>query len=458
MASLTVDQAIDRLARLPGVKYIEPNHILHAAATPGTVPSDPFFGQQWALNNTGQTGGTPSADIEAIAAWNLATGSPDVTVAILDSGIELTHPDLVDNLFVNPGEIAGNGIDDDGNGYVDDTCGWDFVDDDNVAQDDNGHGTFSAGIVGAAGDNGAGISGVSWDVSLIPLKFLDANGSGTTAGAILALDYAIGIGARITNNSWGGGPFSQALLEMIQAADQAGIPFVASAGASSTDIDVTPYYPASYDVPNVLVVAATDHDDLLVSSSNWGPKTVDLAAPGAEILTTYPGASYRIISGTSTATAHVSGALALVVARFPGIPGAAAAAHLQTYVEVLPSLFGLLRTEGRLNAFLPLSNVPTAVGSSPRRDGPRLWWQGSEGAHVLMGADLAVDESVLVLRIVDVRGRLVREISLGPTRAGQTVIRWDGRDDRGQRASRGAYLAHLRCNAGTATARVFFRP
>ncbi|MFH2052555.1 MAG: S8 family peptidase [bacterium] len=210
-------------------------------------------------------------------------------IAILDSGIDLTHPDLAANLYVNAGEIPDNGVDDDGNGFIDDVHGWDFANEDNDPQDDNGHGTFVAGIAGAVANNGVGIAGVAWRVSLLPLKFLDDQGGGTTANAIRALDYAITMGVGITNNSWGGGPYSQALCDAITVAHQAGVAFVASAGGSSRDLDVTPVYPVCYDVPNVVPVAATDENDLLSSLSDYGDETVDLAAPGVSILTTQPG-------------------------------------------------------------------------------------------------------------------------------------------------------------------------
>lgn len=285
-------------------------------------------------------------------------------VAIIDAGTDYNHPDLAANIWTNPGEIPGNGIDDDGNGYVDDVHGYDFVNRDGDPMDDNGHGTHVAGTIGAIGDNGVGVAGVCWNVKIMPLKFLDSGGFGNTGNAILAVQYATQMHARIMNNSWGGGGYSEALRLAIQAASDAGILFVAAAGNDAADNDTLPHYPANYDVPLVISVASTDHFDNLSYFSCYGATTVDLAAPGSAILSTTPNNTYSIYSGTSMATPHVSGALALMLARFPSMSGADAKQMLLRSVDPLPSLAGRVLTGGRLNAFTMLAepdSIPPAA-------------------------------------------------------------------------------------------------
>ncbi len=358
----TVEQAIARYDRDPRIRYIEPNYILHMDA----APNDSMFGQLWGLHNIGQTGGTPGADIHATQAWDLFTGSSSVLVAIIDTGMDYTHPDLAANAFVNPGEIAGNGLDDDGNGFIDDVHGWDFANDDNDPYDDVGHGTHCAGTIGAVGNNALGVVGVNWNVKLLPIKFLGADGSGTTADAVSSIEYATLMHVRVMSNSWGGGPYSEALRGAIAAAGDAGIVFVASAGNSSDNNDTSPSYPASYDLPNIIAVAASDPNDQLAGFSNFGPTSVDLAAPGTDILSTVPG-GYQYKSGTSMAAPHVSGAAALVLGRFPGLDGAGAKALLLADVDPVPALAGLTLTGGRLNALLPLTE-PDSIPPAPITD------------------------------------------------------------------------------------------
>jgi subtilisin family serine protease len=236
----------------PLVRYAEPNYVLETAA----VPDDPFFDRLWGLNNTGQSvngwPGTPDADADVDAAWAVTTGDPGVVVAVIDTGVDQSHPDLAANTWINPGEncvgCRDDHLDNDGNGYVDDWRGWDFVGDDNDPADDHGHGTHVAGTVGAVGNNGVGVVGVNWQVRLMGLKFLAGNGSGTTADAVSAILYAAANGADVLNNSWAGGEFSQSLHEAIQFADARDALFVAAAGNSGMDNDAEPTYPASYDV------------------------------------------------------------------------------------------------------------------------------------------------------------------------------------------------------------------
>src|SRR3989442_4696707 len=281
---LSTEQAIARLRRNPHVEYAEPNYVLHAVLS----PNDQSYSLLWGLNNRGQTGGLPGSDISAEAAWSVTTGDRAVVVGVVDSGIDYTHPDLAANIWTNPGEIPGNGIDDDQNGFVDDVHGWDFYNNDNDPMDDFGHGTHVAGIIGAVGDNNLGVTGVAWSVSLVPLKFLGSSGSGPTSAAVRAIDYATRMGVRILNNSWGNEDFSQTLAEAIAAAGASDVVFVAAAGNLSSNNDQTPFYPAGYNFPNVISVAAVDPFDQKASFSNYGPMSVPIAAPGKDILRTLP--------------------------------------------------------------------------------------------------------------------------------------------------------------------------
>ncbi|MBI3449432.1 MAG: choice-of-anchor D domain-containing protein [Acidobacteria bacterium] len=351
---LSTEEAIARLRRNPKVEYAEPDYVVQTAI----APNDPGYPQLYGLHNAGQTGGKPGADIHAEQAWDLTTGSRGALVAVIDTGIDLHHPDLEANIWTNPGEIPGNGIDDDGNGLIDDVHGWDFANDDNDPSDDNGHGTHVSGTIGAIGDNGVGVVGVCWQVSIVPLKFLDASGSGFTSNAIRAIDYATSLHVRVMSNSWSGSQFTSALLEAIQSAAAADILFVAAAGNNGTNDDAIPAYPAAYDAPNIIAVAATDDNDEKASFTNYGPTTVDIAAPGVDILSTVPG-GYGFKSGTSMATPMVSGAAALLFGAAPSLSALAARDLLLVKADPLPSLTGFIATGARLNAFAPLLGQDT---------------------------------------------------------------------------------------------------
>ncbi len=342
----SVQQGLDVVKGLGGVKFVEPNYVVSAAQL---FPDDPDFTELWGMHNTGQSGGTADADIDAPEGWEIATGSSDVIVGIIDTGIDYTHPDLAANIWTNPGEIPGNGIDDDGNGYIDDVYGWNFFNDDNDPMDDHGHGTHVAGTVGAVGDNALGVTGVAWSVSLAALKFLGADGSGFTSDAVRAVEYATMMGFDITNNSWGGGGFSLALYEAIEAAGAAGQLFVAAAGNDGLDNDTFPQYPSSYDLDNIIAVAATDDEDALAGFSNYGATSVDLAAPGVSIYSTTMGGGYGTMSGTSMASPHVAGAAAVLKSFNPLQTPADLKAALLTGVDSLPALTGLMVSGGRLN-------------------------------------------------------------------------------------------------------------
>ena len=317
-------------ARTTGVSYVEPDF----AIAPTIASNDPSRGQLWGLDNTGQSGGVVDADIDAPEAWNTTTGSRSVVVAVIDTGMDYNHPDLAANTWRNPGEVAGDGIDNDRNGFVDDVTGWDFANNDADPMDDNGHGSHVSGSIGAVGNNGIGVVGVNWQVSIMPLKFLDASGSGSTSAAVAAINYAtrmrrdFGINVVATNNSWGGGGLSTALRDAIDSGAGAGILFVAAAGNESNNNDATPSYPANHPGTSVISVAATDRSNRLATFSNYGATSVDLAAPGVAILSTTPNNSYASYSGTSMATPFVTGTVALLAAANPQ----ATAAQIRTAI------------------------------------------------------------------------------------------------------------------------------
>jgi hypothetical protein len=239
-SEISVESALAKYSTSSLFEYIEPDYIVTAGAlTPkSTIPNDPSFTQLWGLNNTGQSGGTVDADIDAPEAWDIQKGNPNLVIGVIDTGVDYNHQDLVGNIWTNPGEIAGDGIDNDGNGYIDDVRGWDFAYNDNNPMDVYGHGTHVSGTIAGKGNNGVGVTGVAWNAQIMPLKFLDDSGSGSTSNAILAISYATAKGVKITNNSWGGGNFSQALYDAINAAGQLGALFIAAAGNDGVNADV----------------------------------------------------------------------------------------------------------------------------------------------------------------------------------------------------------------------------
>jgi subtilisin family serine protease len=356
---ISVEDALAIYASNPLIDYIQPNYKIFLETT---IPNDPSVNQLWGLNNTGQTGGTPDADIDAPEAWDIQTGN-SVVVGVIDTGVDYTHPDLINNMWTNQAEFNGSsGVDDDGNGYVDDIHGYDFVNNDGDPFDDHGHGTHVSGTIAAEGNNGIGISGVSWSSEIMALKFLDAGGSGTTFGALQAIEYATMMGVQITNNSWGGGGYSQALSDAIAAAGAAGQLFIAAAGNSSNNNDVNSSYPASYDLDNIISVAATDHKDKLASFSNYGVTSVDLAAPGVDIYSTIPGGGYASYSGTSMATPHVTGVASLIWAQDPTLTAQEVKERILATADPIAALQGKTLTGGRLNAYNALTNTEPAPG------------------------------------------------------------------------------------------------
>ncbi len=339
------------------VEYAEPDAIYHLSAT----PNDTYYSLLWGLNNTGQTvnrdRGTANADIDANLAWDVWTGSSSFVVGMCDSGILRTHQDLAANIWSNPGEIPGNGIDDDGNGYVDDTWGWDFYNNDNDPTDDNGHGTHTAGTVGAVGNNGVGVTGVCWNVKLAALKIGAADGSISVTAAVNALNYCVGKGIKLSNHSWGGGASNTSLNNAITAARNAGHLVIAAAGNGGADgrgdnNDVTPSYPASYSQDNIIAVAAIDNDNKLATFSNYGASSVDIGAPGVTIASCYntSTSSYVYLDGTSMATPHVTGVAALVWSKNPTWTYAQVRDKLYSSGKAVTALSGKTTTGKCVNA------------------------------------------------------------------------------------------------------------
>lgn len=306
---MTVEEALKKFNKASGILYAEPDYEVEICQ----IPNDGYFNNLWGMHNTGQSGGTPDADIDAPEAWDLATGSGDVIVAVIDTGVDYTHPDLAANMWTNDAEINGApGVDDDGNGYVDDIYGYDFRNNDGNPMDDNGHGTHCAGTIGAKGDNNQGVAGVCWNIKIMAMKFLNSSGSGYTSDAIECLNYSVSMGAKISSNSWGGGGDSQNFKNAIITAGEAGMLFVAAAGNDSRNNDVYPHYPSSYDCNNIISVMATNRYDNKSGFSNYGQVSVDLGAPGSDIFSCKLGGGYAYKSGTSMATPHVAGACALL--------------------------------------------------------------------------------------------------------------------------------------------------
>ena len=353
--------------RTPGVAFVEPDFAITGAA----VPNDRSFGSLWALDNTGQSGGVVDADIDAPEAWTITTGSRGVVVAVIDSGIDYQHPDLAANVWANPGEIAGDGVDNDRNGFVDDVHGWDFANSDADPMDDDGHGTHVAGTIGAVGNNGTGVVGVNWQVSIMGLKFLDAAGSGYTSDAIAAINYAtrmrrdFGINVVATNNSWGGRTASAALRTAIDAGGAAGILFVTAAGNDAANNDTIPSFPATITSDAIISVAATDRSNRLAAFSNFGRTTVDLAAPGVGLVSTVPRNAYESYSGTSMAAPLVTGTVALLAAARPGATAAELRAAILSSTTPVAALAGTTASGGLLNARAALEALGATTPTPP---------------------------------------------------------------------------------------------
>lgn len=363
-AAASVDDAVKRYEKFPEVEFVQPNYYYQLLNT----PNDPQY------PNTNMYG---LRQISAPQAWDLNTGSSTVVVANIDTGIRYTHEDLAANMWTNPGETAGNGIDDDGNGFIDDIYGYDFFFNDSNPIDENGHGTHTAGTIGAAGNNSIGVVGVNWNVKIMAIKIYNGSGLGTTSAMLVnAYNYVRlmkerGVNIRVTNNSYGGCDeacgYDQATKDAIDALGNAGILNVFAAGNAGLDIDTTPFFPASYTSPSILSIAASTSTDTRPGFSNFGVASVDLAAPGVGIQSTVhtTNGSYGALSGTSMATPHAAGSAALLSAHNPNLSAASLKATLMNSVDVLANWNGLVKTGGRLNISNALLNQTVCSLNTP---------------------------------------------------------------------------------------------
>ena len=374
----SVPDTVAALSHNPDVEYAQPNYVYHATRT----PNDARFGELWGLSNTGQyvngVRGIFGSDIDAPGAWSITTGSPDVVVGVIDTGVDYNHPDLAANIWTNPDEIPGNGVDDDGDGYIDDVHGINAISDDpryirpGDPNDDEGHGTHVSGTIGAVGDNGIGVTGVNWTTRIMGLKFLSSSGGGYDSDAVACIDYAVmmkqrGVNVRALNASWGGPGGSPALKEAISRAGQAGILFVAAAGNDALDNDTHQSTPATFNLPNLIAVAATDGMDRLAWFSNYGRNSVHVAAPGVDILSTvplFPGHGYAFMDGTSMATPHVTGLAALILSAMPELGTQELKNLIMSSVDPIPGLPVI--SGGRVNAARALDSKLTL---NVRQDG-----------------------------------------------------------------------------------------
>lgn len=357
-------EALKALKADPAIEIAEPNFLYRISAA--DLPNDPELAKTWGLRNTGQADaagqvGKAGSDINVLPLWQAGIrGSRSLVVAVIDTGIDWEHPDLQANLYANPGESgekAANGKDDDGNGFVDDVHGWNFNKKTNNSRDDHDHGTHCAGTIGGVGDNGIGVVGVNWEVSLLPIKFLDANGSGSLDAAIESVNYATRMKVDVMSNSWGGGGYSEALKLAIEKARDAGILFVAAAGNDGVSNDSTPKYPASYAVENVLSVAAIDNKDAIAGFSNYGTRSVHVAAPGVKVYSTTKGGKYDYMSGTSMATPHVAGISALMLSADRSLGFRQLKERLISTSVPVRGLKRKVMAKGRVSAYNAIHNI-----------------------------------------------------------------------------------------------------
>lgn len=377
----TVDGALSRLASRDDLFVsVDPNGMGF-----GGAPNDPRFAAQWALQNTGQSGGTAGADVNAAGLWSIVSSAPKVLVAILDSGMDFAHEDLAGVAWSNPQEIPGNGIDDDGNGFVDDGNGWDFVNSDSNPQDDHDHGSHVTGILAARRGNAKGITGLADPVMILPCKILDASNAGFTSDLILALDYARLLGARVMNLSLQNYPFGAAFQGAVNRAESAGIVLCVCAGNQGMSNDTTPNYPSSFTNANIIAIGNHDRTDVRwagVTPSNFGLASVDLFAPGREVVSTVRGSLYSSFTGTSMACPHVAAVAAIIRALNPAWTVSDVKSCILQTVTTRPAYGGICVTGGRLNAE---AAIKRAIKSVPDSD------PDSDGAGDLLEYSLAID-------------------------------------------------------------------
>jgi len=418
----SMEETLKTLRNNPNVVYAEPNFIYSVNPIRGqafsmkkveaspfaevnvATPNDPRFQELWGLRNTGSnepkgSAGVEGVDVNAMNAWNITSGSRNVKIAVIDTGVDYNHPDLKQNTWTNLAELNGKpGVDDDGNGYIDDVHGYDFANHDGDPMDGHGHGTHCSGTIGAVHNNQTGVAGVMSDVTIVPIKFLGDDGSGTLESAIEAIDYATALNVDLMSNSWGGGGYSQALFDAIKRASDKGIIFTAAAGNESSNNDTTPAYPASYKIPNVVSVAALTAQNGLAYFSCYGRNSVHIAAPGHNILSTVAGGKYEVMSGTSMATPHVSGVLGLLLSKEGRMPHDTMRERLMMTSVPVAALRGKTMTSGRIDAYNLLTDV------RPERSGPRSDLWRTETLSTAFESDHPYKENSAVKRTITVPG------------------------------------------------------
>jgi subtilisin family serine protease len=428
--NLAPEAAVAMLRSMPGVAYAELDYVVGASEDPPRiVPNDALFWYQWGFDNSGQTGsgtpGTPGADINAPEAWWVATGDPAFVIGVVDTGIQYSHADLAANMWINIAEVPANGIDDDGNGYIDDVRGWDFYSQDNDPMDETGHGTHVAGTIGAGANNGIGVAGVMWECRLMPLRFLGPEGTGLISDAVLALEYATAKGVKVTNHRWGGAYRSQSLYDAIDASRSIGHIVVASAGNDGRNIDKFAWsrYPAAFDLDNIISVAATDRFDAIAPFSNFGATAVDLGAPGVIILSSAlttlwgpgpcPFGIYTYYSGTSMAAPHVTGVVGLVYAQNPEWTYQQVRAQVINTARPVASLAGKTVSGGVVDAATAVGVSMPGPATPPAAPGPPALTALGGSAVGVSWIDHSTNEDGF---------RIERETKQGPKWKSATII------------------------------------
>lgn len=355
---VSTEQALEKMKNDPSVDYAEPNFVYHLESAPKdqqppqqpaqNIPND-LTPDLWGMHNTGQKGGKVDADIDAPEAWAIHTGRNDAPIiAVIDTGVDYNHADLKDNMWTNKGEIPDNGIDDDGNGVIDDVHGFNAFANSGNPMDGHGHGTHCAGTIAGVGNNGQGVVGVNHHANVMAIKIFDDSGSTNTAAILRGIEYSTKMGAKITSNSWGGGPASQAQQEAFAASSAL---HIMAAGNNGRDNDKTPNFPSNYDLSNNIAVAASDRSDNRPRFSNWGVNNVDITAPGKDIYSAAPGGGFQYMSGTSMATPHVAGVAGLVASAYPDLTADQIKAKVLNGADQLDNWKTLVADGRRLNAY-----------------------------------------------------------------------------------------------------------